>query len=400
MALDKGWHVAPTNNQDNHKGKWGNANDARDVILTSDFSEEGIYNAIRSMRVYSTEDKNLEIYYSINDFQLGSSITDVPDMLNFEISAHDPDANDSISRVEIVVNSGKIIYTWDNPVELAAGEFTVSLSPDYSYYFIRVIEGDGDIAVTAPIWVGENLKLGITSLECNTSTPVTGEELTLSTTLFNSESSNATIKSITYTAEGSKVIGTDTKAYTVPASGSLAVEFKFTPEVAKVMTVTATVVVEQDGKEYTFTKDVTLDILDSDSLVYIGIDASHYNEYVAGNYKDSMGNFGQLAAGYSVRTVELKTSADLIAACDNDKYKALILTAPSRRLAEAQANPASYSAEEIAAINAFNANGGVVILAGWSDYYENYSAITGNPDVKHVRNPERGSGGTGLIAEN
>ena len=23
MALDKGWHVAPTNNQDNHKGKLG-----------------------------------------------------------------------------------------------------------------------------------------------------------------------------------------------------------------------------------------------------------------------------------------------------------------------------------------------------------------------------------------
>ena len=37
MALDKGWHVAPTNNQDNHKGRWGNANDARDVILTDDF---------------------------------------------------------------------------------------------------------------------------------------------------------------------------------------------------------------------------------------------------------------------------------------------------------------------------------------------------------------------------
>lgn len=28
MALDKGWHLAPTNNQDNHQGKWGNANDA------------------------------------------------------------------------------------------------------------------------------------------------------------------------------------------------------------------------------------------------------------------------------------------------------------------------------------------------------------------------------------
>ncbi|MDD6022729.1 MAG: hypothetical protein PUC06_00605, partial [Oscillospiraceae bacterium] len=59
MALDKGWHLAPTNNQDNHKGKWGNANDARDVILTDDFSEQGLYAAIRQYKVYSTEDKNL-----------------------------------------------------------------------------------------------------------------------------------------------------------------------------------------------------------------------------------------------------------------------------------------------------------------------------------------------------
>lgn len=66
MALDKGWHVAPTNNQDNHKGKWGNANDARDVILTDNFTEEGIYEAIRAMRLYSTEDKNLELYYTVN----------------------------------------------------------------------------------------------------------------------------------------------------------------------------------------------------------------------------------------------------------------------------------------------------------------------------------------------
>lgn len=86
-------------------------------------------------------------------------------------------------------------------------------------------------------------------------------------------------------------------------------------------------VLEQDGKEYVFTKDITLDVLNADDLVYIGIDASHYNEYVAGNYKDSMGNFGNLAGKYNVRTVELKTSDDLIAACSNPKFKALILTA-------------------------------------------------------------------------
>ena len=66
--------------------------------------------------------------------------------------------------------------------------------------------------------------------------------------------------------------------------------------------------VEQNGKEYTFTKTIDLDVLNADALVYIGIDASHYNEYVAGNYKDSMGNFGNLAAKYSVRTVQLNSS--------------------------------------------------------------------------------------------
>ena len=118
--------------------------------------------------------------------------------------------------------------------------------------------------------------------------------------------------------------------------------------------------------------DVNLDVLDSDQLVYVGIDASHYNEYVAGNYKDSMGNFSALAAGYSVRTVELTTSEELIAACSNPKFKALIFTAPSRRLAAAQTALLTYTEDEIAAIQTFNNGGGMVVFAGWSDHYEYY----------------------------
>ena len=374
MALDKGWHVAPTNNQDNHKGKWGNANDARDVIITDDFSEQGIYAAIRAMHMYSTEDKNLEIGYTLNDLLMGSSISVVPEKLNISVTVNDPDASDSISKVEVIVNSGKTIYTWSDPAELATGALSVELDPDYSYYYIRVTEGDGDLAVTAPVWVGESLKLGISSLDCGTSTPVTGEELTLTATLFNSEAADATVKSITYTTSGSVVLGTDTTGYTVPASGTLAVDFKYTPDVAKVMTVTATVVMEQNGKEFTFTKDIELDILNADSLVYIGIDASHHNEYVAGNYKDSMGNFGALAASYSARTVQLNTSEDLLAACANPKFQMLILTAPSRRDGTALRNPYdTYTDAEIEAITEFNSKGGTVVLCGWGDYYESYA---------------------------
>ena len=383
MALDKGWHLAPTNNQDNHKGRWGNANDARDVILTDDFSEQGIYDALRAMRMYATEDKNLEIGYTVNGMLLGSSLTEVPEKLNIHVTVNDPDASDSISKVEVIVNSGKTAYTWDDPAVLATGDLSVTLDPDYSYYYIRVTQGDGDLAVTAPVWVGETLKLGISDVTCGTSTPVTGEAMTVTTTLFNSESTDAKIKSITY-AVGSQVLASATDVGTVPASGTLALSYDVSFDTARVYKVTATVVLEQDGKEYVFTKDITLDVLNADDLVYIGIDASHYNEYVAGNYKDSMGNFGSLAGKYSVRTVELKTSDDLIAACSNPKFKALILTAPSRRLADAQTDPRTYSAQELAAIAAFNAGGGTVILAGWSDNYENYDVIQNNPAIKHM----------------
>ena len=382
MALDKGWHVAPTNNQDNHKGRWGNANDARDVILTDDFSESGIYAALRARRMYATEDKNLELDYTVNGNMMGS-IIDVPEKLNFEISFNDPDRTDSIAKVELVVNSGKVAYTWDSAADLAKGSVSVELAPEYTYYFVRVTEGDGDLAVTAPVWVGESLKLGISKAECGTSTPVTDEELTITTTFFNSEAKPATIKSITY-AIGNETIGTDTTGYTLAASSTQDVEFKYTPTKARIMTVRITAVIEQDGKEYTFTKDVTLDVLDASKLVYIGIDASHYNEYVAGNYKDSMGNFGELAAAYSVRTVTLKTSEELIAACGNSKYKAIILTAPSRRLEAAQKDPKTYSEDELNALKTFNDNGGMVILAGWSDNYENYPIIQNNPDIKHM----------------
>lgn len=382
MALDKGWHVAPTNNQDNHKGRWGNANDARDVILTDDFTEDGIYAALRARRMYATEDKNLDLDYTVNGNMMGS-IIDVPAKLNFEISFNDPDRTDSIAKVELVVNSGKVAYTWDSAADLAKGSVSVELAPEYTYYFVRVTEGDGDLAVTAPVWVGESLKLGISKAECGTSTPVTDEELTITTTFFNSEAKPATIKSITY-AIGGETIGTATDPITLAASSTQDVEFKYTPTKARIMTVRITAVIEQDGKEYTFTKDVTLDVLDASKLVYIGIDASHYNEYVAGNYKDSMGNFGELAAAYSVRTVTLKTSEELIAACGNPKYKAIILTAPSRRLEAAQKDPKTYSEDELNALKTFNDNGGMVILAGWSDNYENYPIIQNNPDIKHM----------------
>ena len=257
LALDKGWHVAPTNNQDNHKGLWGNANDARDVILADSFGEEAIYNAIRELKVYATEDKNLELRYTMNGFDMGTIFDEdnTPETLKPEITFYDSDETDKIKTVEIVANGGTVVKAWDDMDEIASGRLTAELEPDYSYYFVRVTEEDGDIAVTAPVWTGQSVGVDIDSVEAPEIAYV-GQETTLTTTFSNKGDAAATVKSIAYTTDGGKVIGTDTASHTVNAGSSEAVPFTYTPDTAKVTTVTVTAVVEVGGIDYTFKKDV------------------------------------------------------------------------------------------------------------------------------------------------
>ncbi len=374
MALDKGWHVAPTNNQDNHKGKWGNANNARDVIITDNFTEQGIYDAIKNRRVYATEDKNLEILYTVNDQLMGSIIEKVPEKLSINLALNDTD--DAIEKAELIANSGRVVTTWD--VNSQSKELTAELKPDYSYYYVRVTQKDGDLAVTAPVWVGDAITLGISNVESSTSTPVTDEEMTIKTTLFNSEAADAIIKSLTYKLDGN-ILEQYTNLGTVAKASNFESTHKFTPTKAKVQKISVEAVLTLNGIDYSSTKDIELDVRDANKLVYVGIDGSHFNEYVAGNYKDSMGNFSLLAAQSNVRCVILNSSEELIAAANNKngKYQMLVLTAPSRRNDAALREPYfNYLDTEIAAIKGFSEAGGTLILCGWSDYYESYKSYS------------------------
>ncbi|MBR0154067.1 MAG: cell wall-binding repeat-containing protein, partial [Lachnospiraceae bacterium] len=261
LALDQGWHLAPTNNQDNHKGRWGNANDARDVVLTNDFSEQGIYDAIRALRVYATEDKNLQVTYVVNDQPMGTIFgeDEKPAELKVEVTVYEPDEKESIQKVEIVADGGKVVQTWDSAAELAEGYVTATLTPDQTYYFARVTEADGDLAVTAPVWVGSGVSAGITEVKSSVDPAIVNEATTLTTTFFSNEETNGTIKSIVYTVDGSKVVGTDTTGYTLTKDG-LDVTFSYTPDVAKRVTITVTAVIEFNGKEKTYTKDLILSV--------------------------------------------------------------------------------------------------------------------------------------------
>ena len=130
-ALDKGWHVAPTNNQDNHKGNWGDSNTARSVVLATDLSEEAIYDAMKNYRVYATEDNDLSILYSLNGNAMGS-ILDDQESVNIEVSISDPTDTAGSTKVEVIVNGGQTLA--EQTFEGGSAELTFeNLPATYGY---------------------------------------------------------------------------------------------------------------------------------------------------------------------------------------------------------------------------------------------------------------------------
>ncbi|HCP70934.1 MAG TPA: cell wall-binding protein, partial [Clostridiales bacterium] len=104
LALDKGWHVAPANNQNNHNGQWGDASDARTVVLAKSLTEESLYAAMKDRRVYATQDSDLAISYELNGAVMGSIL---PESEEAEITVFLSDPTDAaIGNVEVIADGG------------------------------------------------------------------------------------------------------------------------------------------------------------------------------------------------------------------------------------------------------------------------------------------------------
>ncbi len=198
IALDNGWHVAPTANQDNHKVDFGVANEFRTVVLSTCLNKDSLYDSLKKMRVYATQDKNIRIDYSINELPLGSTITNSTKLnfslnkdslydslkkmrvyatqdkniridysinelplgstitnstkLNFSICAIDNDYNDKIKKIQVISNNGEIIRQKDFNSNLAKLEFNIKPTKN-KFYYVKVIQNNNKVSVTAPIWI-------------------------------------------------------------------------------------------------------------------------------------------------------------------------------------------------------------------------------------------------------
>ena len=380
-ALDKGWHVAPTNNQDNHKGNWGDSNTARSVVLASDLTEAGIYDAIRNYRVYATEDNDLSILYALNGNAMGSILSKQENGVTLTAQITDP-TDTADMKVEVIVNGGLVIGTQT----VTGGSGTVTFhfdSNEYSYYYLRITQADQNIAVTAPVWTGESVNAGIAATECDTALVVKGEAVTLSSELYNNAGSDMTVQSVVFSVDGETIYTADVSTIgtngIIPSGGTATVSFPYAFASAGKTTVDVAMTATIGETEHTFTSVLQLTVTDESLVTRILVDGTHYNDYVTGYYSGNMGNFTQLAADMNAQ-VTIQQPGDPITAEDLEGVALLVISAPikyTQNGVEATAEN-RFSDEFISVVKAYVQSGGTVIVCGLADYQDGNDPGTNN----------------------
>ena len=379
-ALDKGWHVAPTNNQDNHKGNWGDSNTARSVVLSDGLSEDAIYDAIKNYRVYATEDNDFSIRYALNGNAMGSILGD-QDSVNITASFNDPTDTKGTTKVEVIVNGGRTLAEKTYTGGKADITFK-NLPANYGYYYLRVTQPDKNIAVTAPVWVGESINAGVSNTSSNVALPIKGDEIQISSQIYNNSQDDMVIKSLQYTMEGAsepfKTVDPATigKNGTVAARQSFNVTFPYVTEKAGGFNINVELNAEIGGQAYTFTDVLKLTVSDPAIATKVLIDGTHYNDYVTGYYAGNMGNFINMGTQDNIQ-VKIAEPGKTITADDLKDTAMFVVSAPLKYTSEytGDAKPSEFEDEFVNVVKDYVKNGGTVVVTGLADYQDSNDGL-------------------------
>lgn len=379
-ALDKGWHVAPTNNQDNHKGNWGDSNTARSVVLSDGLSEDAIYDAMKNYRVYATEDNDLSILYSLNGNAMGS-ILDEQDEINIKAEISDPTDTTGETKVEVIVNGGQTLAEKTFTGGSATVEFN-NLSTGYGYYYLRITQADKQIAVTAPVWTGESVNAGISNTSSDVAMPIKGDDINISSQIFNNLSDDMTVESLTYTMEGQtepfhtadvSQIGDNG---VIGARGSFTYSFSYTADQAGGFNINAELKALIGGEEYTFTDVLKLSVSDPSIATKVLIDGTHYNDYVNGYYSGNMTNFINMGTSDNIQVKIVQPGEEVTPEMLQD-VSLFVISAPLKYTSDytGEAQPSVFEDEFVDAVSDYVNGGGTVVVCGLADYQDANSGL-------------------------
>ncbi len=167
--LNRGFHLAPTANQDNHYFTWGSSTAARTGVVTNELTRSALLDALRNRHVYASEDANLEISAWIDDHLCGDILLDLPNVgaeLDVHFWIHDRDEPERTYVIDVLSDTAiggepaEVVesYSWEGNALAPFPLEGLSFAQEGQYFLFRVTQvsehGDSDRAWTAPIWMG------------------------------------------------------------------------------------------------------------------------------------------------------------------------------------------------------------------------------------------------------
>ncbi len=195
LALNRGWHVGPTANQDNHRKHWISANNTRTGILAKELTYDDIMSALWSRRVFGSDDNNVKVHFYANDAIMG---TVLPYSEKVHIKLLYSDSKDLLDTVVIYSQEGIVdrIETINKDEFVYEKEFPVA--DGYEYFFALLIQKDGDRIVTAPVWIENDSKVKFNYVRLAPPKPSENDEINILFDLYNyydtSENYNLSVK--------------------------------------------------------------------------------------------------------------------------------------------------------------------------------------------------------------
>jgi hypothetical protein len=189
-ALEAGYHVAFSTDQDNHCANWGASYTNRTGVLIPNgtaLTTASMMDAIRARRVFATMDKTSQLVLTANGHMMGERFSN-SGTLNL-VANFSSSSGKTASTSEIYEG----VPGRNGTVTLLASTANTTITPadGAHFYYAKVTQDDGNILWSAPVWVTQGAGGG-------------GGDTTPPTVSASSSGSSGTI---TFTANASDNVG-------------------------------------------------------------------------------------------------------------------------------------------------------------------------------------------------
>jgi len=359
-ALDKGWHVGATNNQDNHAWNWGYPANNMTGIVADQLTKDGVLAAMRDLRTYGSEDRDLHLGFQANDYWMGTTIecaTGAP--LQFKATVSD--ATDPISQLQIITTGGVVLASQPVSSNATTWDFTYTNPGGGNWYYLRAIEADGDLAISSPIWTASgDVDLKITGFSASPVPTFPGVLTTLTANVSNYglfPGNTLTVSIYAGTPTDGTLIGARTLDVAVGKTGSATVTW--TPVVSGNQTLTAVLTAPPEDPKVDNTAVLNLRVIAQNGKKVL-IDRYHKNDYAS---TTGLGNLTKFVDLLRFNGYQVFENAAPITPTSLTGIDVLVVTFP-----QGGAGQQDFNADELTAVRNFVLSGKALLYTGKSNY--------------------------------